>query len=259
MGRNIYEGFGTGMVLLRRSLLGGMLASGTALAAGHAPEQAVVDTTDLALACAAPLGPVMRRAAEAFREVNGVRVHVFPIGAKLLAAQLRREVQIDLVATRLADMQELAEAQLLAGPPFTGPWRDRLVIAGRRGTALAVAMQGTVAVPDAGTACDIDGPQILGKLGMRPQRRVGVVDTTEAAAMLLANTANGALLYLSEVRAEMLLAELAPVPEAVGPDTRVALAIAAGARRPNPQGFVQFLGTNSGRRLLSEGGLEDLA
>lgn len=255
---------GVTMVLARRSWLGGaiglhVLGIGTAQAAGHAPDSEVVDTTDLALACTTPLGPPMRRAAEAFRSLNGVRVSIFPIGPKLLLAQLQREVQIDLVVTRLADMQALAGLKLLADPPYSGPWRDRLVIAGRRGMSLAAALAGIVAVPDPGTAADLDGPAILGQMGLRTGRRLGVVDTAEGAAMLSANTVSAALLYLSEVRADMLLTELAPVPEPVAPDTRIAAAVTLGARRPDPQAFLQFLASASGRRLLGETGLEELS
>jgi molybdate transport system substrate-binding protein len=221
--------------------------------------RAGVDTTDLALACSTALGPVMHRAAEVFREQSGVRLHVFAASPGLVHAQLQREVQIDLVAMGLREMEDLAVRKLLAPPPYTGPWRNRLVMAGRRGMALTTAMAGTVAVPDAGTAAGLDGPAILAQAGWRPGRRLGVVDTAEAAALLSAGAVTAALLYLSEVRADMLLAELAPVPQAASPDVQVAASVTAGARRPNPRAFLQFLATAFGRRMLAEGGLEELA
>ncbi len=251
------------MGLSRRSWLGGMmgvpLLVPSALAAGHAEEASVVDTTDLALACASGLGPLMQRAAEAFREQIGVRLNVFPINPGLLLQQLQREVQIDLVMTRYADMEALSAKGLLAPPPYTGPWRDRLVIAARKGSTLQTALGGVVAVPDAGTAAGLDGPGILAKAGFRARSLIGVVDTAEAAAMLSAGTVNAALLYLSEVRTDMLLTEVAPVPEAVAPDLRVAASVTEGARRPNPQAFLQFLLTSYGRRMLVQNGLEELA
>lgn len=242
-----------GLGLLRRGILGGLLAWPVLARADE------VDTTDLALACTTGLGALMRRAADQFRELNDVRVHVFPIGPALLVAQMQREVQIDLVAAGMEEMTTLAAQKLLVGPPFTGPWRDPLVIAARRGVPLAAATSGVIAMPDAGTAAGIDGTAILDGMRMRIGRRLGVVDTAEAAAMLAADQVTAAILYRSEVRADMLLDEVAAVPETLAPHNRVAAAVATGARRPRPRAFLEFLAGKVGRRLLADAGLEELS
>lgn len=243
------------MQMLRRSVLGGLLAFPAAARA----EEVAVDTTDLALACTVGLATVMQRAATQFRDMFAVRVHVFPIGPRLLVAQMTREVQIDLVAAGVPEMDELASRKLLVGPPYTGPWRDRLVLAARRGVRLETAVAGIVAVPDAGTAAGIDGKALLDGMALRIGRRLGVVDTAEAAALLSADQVTAALLYRSEVRADVMLSEIAVVPDAIAPDQRVAVAAVNGARRPKPEAFLQFLSSNAGRRMLMDAGLEELS
>lgn len=243
------------MQVLRRSVLGGLLALPVAARA----DEGEVGTTDLALACTVGLAAVMQRAAAEFRDMFDVRVHVFPIGPRLLVAQMRREVQIDLVAAGLLELDELASQKLLVGPPYTGPWRDRLVIAARRGVRLETAVAGIIAVPDAGTAAGIDGKALLDGMALRVSRRLGVVDTAEGAALLSSDQVSAALMYRSEVRADMLLAEIAVVPDTIAPEQRVAVAAVMGARRPKPGAFLQFLSGNAGRRMLTDAGLEELS
>ena len=133
------------------------------------------------------------------------------------------------------------------------------MIAARRGITLQAAISGVIAMPDAGTAAGIDGTAILDGMGYRVARRLGVIDTKAAADLLAADQVSAALVYRSEVRANMLLAEVAIIPDGLAPETRVAAALATGARRPRPGAFLQFLAGNAGRRMLADAGLEDLA
>ena len=78
-------------------------------------------------------------------------------------------------------------------------WRNPLVIAGPQGTA---SIDRTFAVPDPSPASDIDGPALLARLDIRPNRTLGAVDTDEVAFLLTTGSAQGGLLHMTDVRAD---------------------------------------------------------
>lgn len=206
------------------------------------------DTIDLSLACDTTLAPALRKAATAYAARTSARVFVFPTGPGLLLPQLQRDIQNDIVVTRIALMEQLRQMGFITAVPAAPRWSNRLVIAG-------TSLDATFAAPDPTPASDIDGPALLAKLGLRPRRVLGAVDTDEVAALLRSGEAQAGLLHMTDVRAHDLPI-IQPVPEEDHPPLLYAASVTRLASRPNPQGFVGFLATPEATALLTAAGLE---
>jgi molybdate transport system substrate-binding protein len=212
------------------------------------------DTIDLALACEAPLAPALARAAAAYRRRTGVRVRIFPTSAALLLPQLRHDAQNDILAARTSLLEDGAD--LIGNGPRTATWRNPLVLAGRSGATLAGIGPGAVAVPDPLPGADIDAAAVLAALALKPTRVMGAANTAEVAFLLTSGAAVAGLLHLTEVRADPALAVLAPVPGEAYPPILSAAVVTKLSGRPNPAGFIAFLGTEEAVALLADAGLE---
>jgi molybdate transport system substrate-binding protein len=153
----------------------------------------------------------------------------------------------------VATLDQAAQIGIVAPETTRGEWRNPLVIAGPRG---ASATDRTVAACDPSPASEIDGPRILERLGLRPARILGAVDTGEVAALVTSGTAQAGLLHMTDVRADPRLAVIHPVPEDIHAPIVYAAAVTRGARRPDPQVLVAFLATSGAMALLAESGLE---
>jgi molybdate transport system substrate-binding protein len=224
------------------------------LAAAIAPARA--ETGDLAVSCDTTLAPALRRAGAAYAARSGVRVFVFPTGPGLILPQLERDIQNDIVVTQVLTLERAASAGIVASAPTVPRWRNSLVIAGpRQGSSI----DQTIAASDATPASDIDGPAVLARLGLKPARVLGAVDTDEVVALLLAGEAQAGLLHMTDVRANPSLDIIRPVSGDVQPPLIYAASVTRLARRPNPEGFVAFLGTSAGAAVLTESGLEKVA
>lgn len=221
-----------------------------ALAAATAPAGA--EPGDLVVSCDTTLAPTLRRVGAAYLAGSGVRVHVFPAGPGLILPQLLRDIQNDIVVTQVAILEQAAQARVIASVP-PGSWRNPLVIAGPHGVS---ATERTFAASDPSAASDIDGPALLARLGLQPERVIGAVDTDEVAFLLTSGAAQAGLLHLTDVRADARLEVIRSVPADIHPPIVYAASVTRLARRPNPQGLVAFLSTSEATALLTESGLE---
>ncbi len=242
------------MVMQRRRILQAipalpMLASS---AAAHA------STTDLVLNCDPALVPPMANASEDFYRLAGVRIRVFATGPGLLLPQLARDVQNDLICTQAQAIKDAVRAGLVGDGARRGLWRNRLVIAVRKGEGRAAA-KGRVAVSDVNPGSDMDGPAILRRLGLAPSAVLGVVDTDEVAFLLRRGDADAGLLHATDVRASPELAVLSVVPDGAAPAIVYSVAVTKLASRPNPDAFVAFLVSPECVAALREQGLEIVA
>jgi ABC-type molybdate transport system substrate-binding protein len=235
----------TGLVIGRRALplLG--------LAAALAPARA--DTIDLALTCDTTLAPLLRKLGAAYTAQSSARVFVFPTGPGLILPQLERNIQNDILVTQTPVLDQATQQGLIADVAAAS-WRNPLVIGALPGGSV---LDQTLAVTDPTPASDIDGPAVLTRLGLKPRRVLGAVDSEEVAFLIANGSAQAGLLHMTDVRAHGL-----EVVQPVPPDVWVPAVYRAGitrlADRPNPGGFLAFLATQTAVRLLSDGGLEVL-
>ena len=106
-------------------------------------------------------------------------------------------------------------------------------------------------------ASDIDGPALLTRLGLKPTRVLGAVDTDEVAFLLTLRCGAGGT--AAHDRCSRRPAARGHPPGAAGSRSRhcvYAASVTRLASRPNPQGFVAFLATPEATALLTEAGLE---
>ena len=230
----------------RRALL-----SVISLVVGAAAARA--ETRDLALTCDTTLAPSLRKAGAAYTARTGARVFVFPTGPGLILPQLERAIQNDIVVTQVSILDQVRQAGLLVASPSGPRWRNPFVIAGPAGASDIAA---AFAVPDPTPAFAIDGPALLAKLGIKPARLLGAVDTTEVANLLTSGAAQAGLLHLTDVRANLRLEVVRPVPPDIQPPRLYAASVTKLARRPDPESFVQFLASSEAAGLLVDNGLE---
>ncbi|MDR3531620.1 MAG: substrate-binding domain-containing protein [Rhodopila sp.] len=235
----------------------GLLATAPAVTAVAAMRphvnEASAATTDLALSCDAAAAPAMAKAGAAFTQRTGVRVRIFPTPPGLLLPQLERDIQNDIIVTRIAAIEQAENEGLVQPGGRIGPWRNRLVTAAAREPA---GPEGSFAVPDPSPASDIDGAAILQRLGTAPADVLGVIDTGAVAWMLTNGAARQGLLHQTEVVADDRLRAVAPVPDDAWPPILYAATVTKLARRPNPGAFLTFLGSPEGQAALRSAGLE---
>ena len=237
--------------LERRRLLQALPAAAALGVAAHA--RAAVSVAELALVCDTTLGPAMRAAAAIYGNTTGVRVNVFATAPGLIVPQLERYVQNDIVVTQRVLMDKAVGAGVVASGAAHGAWYNRLVVAARQGAPPAPSKP--IAAADPSPASDMDGPAILARLGMLPAAVLGVIDTDTVAALLLNGTAGMGLLHMTDIRAHPELKVMTVVPDAVEQPIAYAAAVTLLARRPDPAGFVEFLGSAQMGTLFAAQGL----
>jgi ABC-type molybdate transport system substrate-binding protein len=240
------------MEAMRRRLMQALPAA--AMLAIATPARAAVNVADLVLACDTALGPAMRAAGNAYANLKGVRVNVFPTGPGLILPQLERQVQNDIVMTQVATLNDAIQAGVVAPGAARGAWTNRLVIAAKRGAPLM--LDKPIAVSDPTPASDMDGPAILARLQLRPVAMLGVIDTDTVAALVLNGTARAGLLHMTDVRAHPELRVIRVVPDDIQPRITYAAAVTELARRPDPADFLDFPLTDQATALLTPLGLE---
>jgi molybdate transport system substrate-binding protein len=210
-------------------------------------------TTDLAVTCDTAAAPAVIAAGVAYRARSGVRVRVFPTAPGLVLPQIEREIQNDIIITRIATIDQAGQKGLLAAGGRAGPWRNRLVTAAAKQPA---GPEGSFAVPDPSPASDIDGAAILQRLGVSPAKVVGVLDTGAVAWTLTNGGARQGLLHQTEVAADERLRAVAPVPDDAWPPIVYAAVVTTLARRGDPAAFIAFLAGPEGLAVLRSAGLE---
>ena len=210
-------------------------------------------TTDLAVSCDAAAAPAVVAAAKAYRAKADVRVRVFPTAPGLLLPQIEREIQNDIIFTRISVIDQAEKEGLVAPGARTGPWRNRLVTAAAKEPA---GPDGSFVVPDPSPASDIDGIAILQHLGAPSATVIGVIDTGAVAWTLNNGGARQGLLHATEIAADDRLHAIAPVPDDAWPPILYAAVVTKLARRGDPAAFLAFLASPDGQTALRDAGLE---
>lgn len=219
-----------------------------------APARAAADREDLVLACDITLGPAMQAVADAYANSNGQRVDVFPTEPGLILPQLEHTVQNDIIVTLLATMYAAVQAGVVDKAAIRGAWRNPLVIAALRGAPSMPAKP--IAVTDPTPVSDMDGPNILARVGLLSAATLGVIDSNAVAAVVLDGTARAGLLHMTDLRAHPELQVISEVSEDRVPPFVYAAAVTRLARRPGAAAFVDFLMTSQASVLLAAHGLE---
>ncbi len=242
------------MMMQRRRILQAIPALPMVAAASTAQ----ATTSDLVLNCDPALVPPLEQASRSFFRSSGVRVRLFPTGPGLLVPQLSRVIQNDLICAQAQSIEAAVQAGLVAVGAAEGGWRNRLVIASRKGGGAAAA-KGRIAASDPTPASDMDGPAIIKGLGLGQSAILGVIDTDDAVFSLLRGEAEAGLLHATDVRANAGLEVVSVVPDEAAPPIVCSIAVTKLARRPDPQAFVEFLMSPEGNALMREHGLENEA
>lgn len=240
------------MVLSRR----GVLAAAPAVAVagiGTASADDDFTTTDLAVSCDDTVAPALRRVAAAFRRQGGVRVRIFPTGPNLLLPQLHRDIQNDIILTRLDVIDAARKDGLVKPGGRAGPWRDRLMIAE---AATPEGPDGSYAVPDPTPGSVFDGPALLKAMNVTSDRIVGVLNTDAVVWALLQGEARRGVVFQTDIVAHEGIRAVAPVPDSAWPPVLYGATLTTLAYRIDPQAFVSFLGSPAGMAELKAGGLE---
>jgi molybdate transport system substrate-binding protein len=215
-------------------------------------------TTDVVLTCDTTLRAPMLAAAGRFYQQTQIRVRVFPTGPGLILPQLERQVQNDMVFTQRSIADGAVREGLIDPAALRGSWRNKLVIAVPR-KAGAPAATGRIAVSDATSASDMDGPAIIRSAGLEYGTVLGVIDTDEVVYLLERGQADAGLLHMTDVRANPTLDVLRVVPDEVGRPILYAAAVTKLSWRPNPQAFIDFLLTPAAGVVLTAHGLEAIS
>jgi molybdate transport system substrate-binding protein len=218
------------------------------------PARTAVNVADLVLACDTTLGPAMRAIGDAYANLKGVRVNVFPTAPGLIVPQFQRQVQNDIVVTQVATLSNAVQAGVVAPGAARGAWTNRLVIAAKRGAP--PLPNKPIAASDPTPASDMDGPAILARLQLRPIVMFGVIDTDTVATLVLDGIAGAGLLHMTDVRAHPELQVIRVVPDDIQPPIAYAAAVTRLARRPDPAALCEFLLTDQATALLISLGLE---
>jgi molybdate transport system substrate-binding protein len=182
-----------------------------------------------------------------------VRVRIFPTAPGLVLPQLEREIQNDVIVTQSITIDQAEKEGLVQPGGRVGPWRNRLVTAAAKQPA---GPEGSFVVPDPSPASDIDGAEILRRLGTSPATVVGVIDTGAVAWTLINGGGRQGLLHQTEVVADDRLQAIAPVPEDAWPPILYAATVTKLARRGDPAAFVAYLSSAEGQAVLRAAGLE---
>jgi molybdate transport system substrate-binding protein len=240
------------MVFSRRRLLA---VAPAALAVAVITPAATPDaaTTDLAVTCDTAAAPAVIAAGMAYRARSGVRIRVFATAPGLILPQLEREIQNDIIVTRIATIEQAERQGLLATGARAGPWRNRLVTAAATEPA---GVEGSFVVPDALPGSDIDGAAILQRIGVSPAKVYGVLDTGAVAWTLTNGGARQGLLHQTEVSADARLRAVAAIPDDAWPPILYAAVVTKLARRGDPAAFIAFLAGPEGLAVLRSAGLE---
>jgi hypothetical protein len=218
------------------------------------------ETTDLVVHCDPPLAYPLRDIAVAFYSRNGVQLRIFATAPNAIPAQLAREIQNDVVVTLPEILARIGASGQLADFPRSAQWRNRLVVAARRGSGRKPIEQDTLAAPDPVWGGGPDGPAVLAAAGLRPGRLVGTFDTDEARTMVLNGETTYALLHATELTKD--LEEVATSGLSTPGFSTQRLAVAAvtrSARRPNPDVLLRFLATAEAGDILRANQLEPVS
>lgn len=228
----------------------GIAAATLALAA----TAAWADTTDLVIHCDPPLERPLRDIAAAFLSRNGVALRIFPTPPNGIPELLARDIQNDIVVTGPDGLARIGAMGRLSDLPPSARWRNRLVIAAKRGGNRKPIEQETLAAPDPVWGGGPDGPAVLAAAGLHPGKTLGTYGTGEARTLLLAGEVTYALLYASELNDAL---EEVPAPGL--PALDIAAAINKNASRPNPEAVLKFLASPEAIAILRARKLEPVA
>ncbi len=237
-------------------------------ATGEAPSGRAA-IPDLTISCDPTLQSAIRRVGARFTAETGAPVHVFSAPPPLLVAQLERDVQIDILLTLAATLDEAARRGVVQPATRVVGWTNRLVVASLAehapGSALTDASgvadllgSGRFAATDPTIAATIDGPAVLDRLGLRAKlagRLIGAANADEVSFLLTSRAARFGLVHLTDVRADPRLQVVATVPLSAHAPINYAAAATSVMKSPNTDNFLDFIVSAPAGQALVDAGL----
>jgi molybdate transport system substrate-binding protein len=212
-----------------------------------------------------------------WRARAGIKVRVFTSPTPALLAQIAHHARDDVLIGEGDDSAAAAaQRQLIKPGSLRRVWRNRLVVAGLRGTIgadgvppspaapklAAVAGKEPIAIVDPWAAtAGADSRAVLQSLGLWRAvggKSVGTVDSADAAFLLDQHRARLALIYATDVAAEPALAIADSLPPDSYPKIVYWVAETQHALSPNAARFIAFLREPQARQQLRADGLEVL-
>ena len=206
--------------------------------------------------------------AESFRELESgfeagrdVEVRLVFAGSQTLAMQLRQGMQADVFASADVLLVEALAGEGLAGPPRAFA-RGTIVIAGQEPPSLRKlpeARRLVIGAPDVPigryTAQLFEAAEAV--YGAEWRRAVdGRVASRELAvrqvrAKLLLGEADAGILYATDVVPPLVARA---VPTELAPSPRYVQSVVAGAASPHAEAWLDYVGSDAGRAVLTEHG-----
>lgn len=212
------------------------------------------------------LRPVLAVLFEDFRRHHPGLPRVFAAAPTQMLGLLAHGTQADILLTQTAYMDQAQAASLIV-PARRTLWRNRLVLAGRKGAFPAQAFAadalarivggGAIAAPDATSAASVDGMAALQSLGVTAKLQ-GTADTGDGLDMLRAGTVALALCHASELAAQGWASLVMALPDASYPPIIYQAALTTSAWSRHQQALLDYLGGDA-RGALGGLGLEAAA
>jgi molybdate transport system substrate-binding protein len=222
---------------------------------------------DVVVYCEPTLRAALGDVAERWRAQSGVPVHLFSSPTAAMLEQIGHHARADLIIGESdASADDAARRGIIKGETRHELWRNRLVVAGRKGEdrpgdAASLIAAGRIAVVDPPGSAGESSRRALAALGVWPtaeSRAAGTVDTADAAFLLREGRVAHAVLLATDVARSPALAVAAPLPEDAYPPVRYWIAEAANVLSPNAGDFAAFLRQRPAQEIARAQGLEVL-
>jgi molybdate transport system substrate-binding protein len=248
------------------SAVGLLLLASLAIPAAHADS---AFPPDVVVLCAPTLRSALSDVGALWRRQTGFPVILFASPTPLLLEQMGHRIRSDLIVAEGEDAAvEAIRRKLIKPETRFGGWRNRLVVALRRGASLpaqggslaALAGDDPIALVDPAVAvAGQDSRAALEHLGVWDglQKHVtGVVGTADAVFLLTTGKVTRALVYATDVAADPALSVAATLPDDSYPAIRYWVAETSVAQSPNVASFEAFLREPAAQQRLRADGLE---
>jgi ABC-type molybdate transport system substrate-binding protein len=183
--------------------------------------------------------PTLAPAIRSLDGAGGFPVAPLSAPASLMLAQITRHTRNDVLFTLGTAMDQAIAAGLVLPATRIDGFANTLVLAGRRGGAVAVG-QAVVAVTDPTPASGLDGRAVLAANGIVTRAVAGAANTGDVAFLVTTGAADLGLVYLTDVRADPRLAVVMPLAAAPAL-VAYAAAVNAHAVSPNAHAFLDLL------------------
>lgn len=236
-----------------------ILASAALLPAIGASSPGLAATAHYPMACDPALTTALRAASDAYQHQTDIFIHILPTSPSLQVPQMTHQIQNDIVMAR-ADIVAGVDAAGYAVPGAPRQmFRGRMVLATRTDAPAEAIRTGPFAVIDQTSDNERDDTTILAAMGLHVAHPVGAIDSGGVAFLVASGAAGAGLMLLSDVRQNAALKVVMEVPESAAPVITYIVSTTRAPRRPEPEGFVTFLGSPKGTAIMFRHGLEKIA